>query len=102
MKLPSSVKIGVYTYEVKEVDGPILVNGRTCTGSIAYEDLVIEILKEMPYQRKMQTLFHEIQHGLYDSVSISYEKSSEEEITDCLATGWLMLMMDNPDLLTTT
>lgn len=93
------VKIGVYDYAVKETEGPITVDRHECTGSIVYEKLEINILTNRAEQKKMQTLMHEITHGIIHSYRIPLSDDDLEEITDRFATGFMQVIRDNPALI---
>ncbi len=47
----------------------------------------------------VDTVLHEISHGLYRAAGLD-KKSSEENIVTAMATGWTQVFRDNPALLT--
>jgi hypothetical protein len=98
MNIPSKVKIGIYEYDIVETDKPLLLNGRECSGIIHYNDLKIEIKSDMPKQKKVQSLWHEIFHGITKDWDVNLN-GDEEDAVDRLATGVIQVLKDNPLLL---
>jgi hypothetical protein len=46
----------------------------------------------------LDTVLHEIGHGIYRTFGLE-RKSSEEAVVSAMATGWVMVFRDNPELL---
>lgn len=95
----SKVKIGGYTYKINlKPKEEIIINKVECRGAIHFETLEIDIQQDLCNQRKLQTLFHEIQHGLDEFYRINYKSTEEEEIDEILANVWSQIFIDNPEL----
>lgn len=82
------IKIKDYEYEIKEVDitekdfqtddGDVRLYGQTI-----YQEQVIKLYKDLPYQRKRNTLIHELTHAFHDVYLSSQhikDKFDEEDI----------------------
>jgi hypothetical protein len=98
LRIPKTIKIGERIYDVKETDAVIVVDGEECSGSIEYSKTELLIKRDMSDSAKAQTLFHEIQHGICRHFRMTFKDFGEEFIVDNLASGWLMVLRDNPDL----
>ena len=98
MKIPDKVKIGPYTYSVELTDGPIIVGGRECNGSIEYENLKIRILNKSAEQIQITTFLHEVYHGIVRLHGIAFRTWDDEEIIDYTAIGWHQVIIDNPEM----
>lgn len=98
MQIPEKIKIGIYEYVVKEVDSPIIIDNQLCKGSIAYDDLVINIKNSIPYDKKIQTLWHEIIHGIIRDWGVNINGDDEESKVDWISTGIVQVIKDNPEL----
>jgi len=96
--MKDKVKVGIFTYTISEVDGPIVLNGRECDGVVVYDDLKIEILKDRAPMKKLQTLAHEIVHAIVREHYIDLREDNTEKTVDALATGFLQVILDNPNL----
>ncbi len=94
--LPESIKIGCYEYEIKETDEPIIVDGRTCMGSIAYHTHIILVKKsDISEQQKEQTFWHEVVHGIINYRQVNPQKDDPETLVEELALGLYGIMKQN-------
>lgn len=99
MNIPDKVKIGGYTYKITlRPKDSIIVDGTVSRAAIHFETNEIDIQEDLNYQRKVQTLFHEIQHGIDEYYRIDYEHMETEERCEMLANVWSQILFDNPDL----
>lgn len=81
-------KIKNYEYEIKEVDDTekdFFTNNNELRiyGQTDYEKQLIRIYKDLPYQRKRDTLIHELTHAFHDVYLASQhikDKFDEEDI----------------------
>lgn len=99
--LPTSIKIGIYNYEVIETNdiGMLLLDGQQCVGTIRYDELQIHVDKNRTPARKEQTLMHEIVHGIIIEHDVPIEdRDNYEEIVDKFSIGILQVLKDNPEL----
>lgn len=82
------IKIKNYEYEIKEVEKEekgfkTEDNDLRLYGQTNYEEQVIKIYKNLPYQRKRDTLIHELTHAFHDVYLASQhvkDKFDEEDI----------------------
>lgn len=93
-----NVRIGIYTYEVIETDKPILIENRLCSAQIDYEKLEILIDSASPEQKKKQSLWHEIVHGIVREWDIDLDNDTEEQKVERLSIGILQVLKDNPEV----
>lgn len=98
--LPEKIKIGGYQYKVNlKPKESIIVNETICRAAIHFETNEIDIQENINVKRKLQTLFHEIQHGINEYYRINYRKTDEEELAELLANTWCQVLLDNPELI---
>jgi hypothetical protein len=86
------VKIGCYRYVVKEVKSVNKFEPRK--GEIDYYEKVIRLDEDMSTDDKLETLLHEIVHGIDDFMDVGLEEDQVKK----LGHGLAMVFMDNPDL----
>lgn len=94
MKLPKSVKVGPYTFEIVETAD---LGGREI-GHCDKNNLRICIDPNLPDDKKKNTLIHEILHAIYEVWAID-DDSKEEPVVNALASGLQTVFKDNPKLL---
>jgi len=86
------VKIASCIYKVIE---QVISNDENHVGVIYPHKLEIYIEKRLPQARKIQTLIHEIVHGIlfeYGDIKLSEQK------VDAIASGIAQVLKDNPKL----
>lgn len=86
------MKIGCYRYEVKEVKSVNKFEARK--GEIDFYEKVIRLDEDMSPNDKLETLLHEIVHGIDDFMDVGLEENQVKK----LGHGLAMVFMDNPDL----
>lgn len=97
--IPNVVKIGIYSYSIEEIPGPIVINENVVAEAyIDHENLQIKLLDSLVPQRKIQRLMHEVEHGIERHYAIDFHNDSKEDIVDWLAVGHIQVVLDNPDL----
>lgn len=96
MKMPEDIKIGAFVYSVEYIQG--LRDGeRKLDGHIDTSQSLIRVEAEMSDQAKVQTILHEVLHGI--NVEIGRPKmNNKERYIDALAFGIYRVLRDNPDL----
>ena len=98
LELPNSIRIGPYTFDVNERDEK-WHRTHNDYGSMILEDLMINVVTEdRPAMFVLDTLVHEINHGIWSVWNLN-DNDSEERVVAVMATGWLAVLRDNPDLL---
>jgi hypothetical protein len=101
LKIPESIKIGCYTYKIELTDKPIVV-GDKCNyvGRTDYKSRIISIANDIETSYQIQTLFHEIIHGIFEYFYIPDNEltpDNYEKIVDCISKGIVSLMQDNKE-----
>ena len=94
LKIPNSIRIGGTEYAV--VNTPNLNDGiNLAYGFVDYEKSLIHITSttELSEDRKMETLLHEILHGIIYHRSMRVD--GEEELVENLAKGLSQVLFDN-------
>ena len=87
---PTSLRIGPFdiAVEIKEDIGDDWGNYKHGIG--------IELARAQPSAIfALDTAMHEINHGIYHTFGLN-EDSNEEAIVTAMATGWAMVLRDNP------
>ena len=94
MKIPESVRIGGVEYEILYV--PNLNDGvNVAYGHIDFDDCLIELSDTYgtSHQKRCQTLWHEILHGIRNHAGLAIE--NEEEVVEMFAKGIYQVLQDN-------
>lgn len=101
MNIPEKIRISGIDYAVELTDGPVVVDGRQCYGSIEYEGHRILLDKNLGDHAQMCcTLLHEVFHGIVRDRMIDFGESVDEEIVvEAFARGLYQVLADNPDLM---
>ena len=76
----------------------ITLNGVEVNGLIKPSQIEIHIGNSLPKQFYCKTLMHEIVHAIMLNYSLDIDEAEEERFVDCMASGVLTVMRDNPDL----
>jgi len=92
MQLPSEVKIGPVTYEIRE-EARTAVEGNY--GSILYSDSLITLMPGQSPVQKQITLWHEMLHGILRAAG---EIEHDEKVIISLSHGIVQLLQENPAL----
>ena len=92
MKLPKKIKIGPKTYAVV-VSDVLKYNSFKATHN--YDKSLIQVEENHPPGVDLvDSLWHEILHGLFDQYEI--KTPEEEQFVSCLAHGITAIFVDNP------
>lgn len=70
-------------------------------GCVDFGKEIIFINKNVSEQRKLRTLWHEINHIIVYDYNVGYEGGTfdEERVVDCFSKGFVQIIEDNPQLL---
>lgn len=94
--IPNSVKINHINYDVKVTDKPIIINNSSnYAGCIDFEKSEIKINSSLSKYKKIETLWHEILHGIVDLYNMNFKEDDEERIVDLIAKGVLSVLQNN-------
>ena len=74
MIIPKKIKIGKFTFNVKEK--LLLIKGENISGKINYGNLNLIIKSGMVDRAKEDTFFHEIAHGILKELEFNHPKIS--------------------------
>jgi hypothetical protein len=88
------VKIGAITYAIT-IDDTLGDSG--FAGQIRYQRCTIVINGDLKPQFAMQTLWHEVIHGIMTNAGIPHEDQTEP-LVNALAYGVLQVIVDNPGI----
>ena len=91
------VKIGEYIYKVEYSKN----TGSSSIGYINYEKGLIKIKNTLHRRKQIETLLHEIVHGILDYYMLRkvIDQSYEEYFVDVMAKALHVLLRDNPHLI---
>ena len=91
------VKIGNYDYKKNFTDKTLVFECQECKGIIDYNFHEILINNKVQDKQGMvQTLLHEVLHGLVNERKIDFN-SDEENVIDELSIAFLQIIIDNPN-----
>lgn len=91
MQLPKAIKVGPFTYQVREW------NGGGDHGACDSDELVISVDSTKPTEQIKNTLLHEILHAVWYVWGLN--KPNEEAAVNALANGLQTVFRDNPKLI---
>lgn len=77
-------------------------SNNTLCGQITHEKLTIEIDSAMPYEKQLESIFHEVIHGIFWKMSISQDDEIRKDVEDTvisLNTGITCFIRDNPEFI---
>jgi hypothetical protein len=97
--MPEKAKVGPFIYSLIEDDGPLVLNGRTCTGTQSSEKQEIRLLTGRALQRRQQTFVHEILHAIHNYRGFEPSKNDSETISHEFGRGFLLVAKQNPELI---
>lgn len=99
MIMPRKVRIDTVDYSVEQIP-KLIVDGRGVDGCITYSKHLIEIEPEIQDEQGMvQTMWHEILHGIMHERALSFKDTSEETLIDELSKGIYQVVKDNTEFI---
>jgi hypothetical protein len=98
MILPEYIKIGYKKYKVRNLDKNV---GDLCQafGATSHNESLIFSDDTRDERENLNTLVHEVLHGVCFVFSLGKSKEEEEQIVNLLANGLVGVLIDNPELL---
>lgn len=81
-----------YTVEPFETDVD-----RNLMGRLAYDTAQIYVRKDLPIDKKYETLLHEVLHAVYMNAGLQ-QGDDEEKIVTALSSGLYQFLKDNKDV----
>lgn len=95
-----TIRIGTFNYKVIFNDYPILLNNQEVYGLITYDKHEIKINNSLgDKQHQVQTLLHEVLHGIIREYDVDIKDLDEEILVDKLSTALYQLLKDNNELI---
>lgn len=103
-KRPTALRIVNKTYDLQfddvSEDSDLNWQGSPAMGMCDHETLEILIQENLPPEEELETIIHEILHGIFYRMRVPIKDSNiEEEIVDRLGAGLAQVFVENPDLL---
>ena len=92
------IEIDGCNFEVMYTKEPIIVDNKTCYGSIDYDTSIISIDANVSEYTKNVSLLHEVIHGILDSRGF-HEESSDEELVEQVARCLYSTLLHSPELI---
>lgn len=80
MKIPKKVKIGIYTYKIKEVEDLKDEKNNPCWGLCEHSEHTIYLKKGMIEPRLSEVFLHECLHGIEESFGIDLGEKKVNQI----------------------
>ena len=91
------IEIDGCNFEVMYSKEPIIVDNKTCYGSIDYDSATILIDDDVADYTKNVSLLHEIVHGILDARGF-YKESADEDFVEQVARCLYSTLLHSPDL----
>lgn len=96
MKIPKKLKIGGFIYKISRDTN--VADHSSSFGTTINGRQVINITRDVPFQKQEQTLLHEILHAVwfvYGLKEAGYKSEQQEHIVDALSHGIYQVLKDN-------
>lgn len=93
--LPDSVKVGPFVYAIRKLDR---LSDEDNWGECDSGTLTISLKRAQPSPVfALDSLMHEVGHAIWKLFALG-DENKEETAVAALATGWVMVLTDNPAL----
>ncbi len=88
------IKISGINYSVNGFDTDV---DRNLMGRLSYDTAQIHIRNDLPIDKKMETLLHEVMHAVYMNAGLQ-PGDEEEKVVTALSSGVYQFLKDNKDV----
>ena len=92
--MTSMIKIAGIDYTVDEFETDV---DRNLMGRLAYDTAQIYIRKDLPLDKKLETVLHEVMHAVYMNAGLQ-QGDEEEKVVTALSSGVYQFLKDNKDV----
>ena len=95
MKIPSTIKIGGYNYNIERVDEAFVCDGDVCHGSHNFSDLKLRVSNVGCSEYQDTVFVHELTHGI---IAVYCANQKDEEFVEQFSKGLYQVIIDNPEI----
>lgn len=92
--MTGTIKISGIDYSVDGFDTDV---DRNLMGRLSYDTAQIYIRNDLPIDKKMETLLHEVMHAVYMNSGLQ-PGDEEEKVVTALSSGVYQFLKDNKDV----
>lgn len=92
--MTDTIKISGIDYSVNGFDTDV---DRNLMGRLSYDTAQIYIRNDLPIDKKMETLLHEVMHTVYMNAGLQ-PGDEEEKVVTALSSGVYQFLKDNKDV----
>lgn len=100
--MPKTVKIGPYVYTVSRDEAALRQHEHNRNGGVRgctdHQALTIFVGPDLAPGMQRQTLWHEVKHAIVDSMTMSFDKRTDEDWIGRTSPSELAVLRANPDL----
>ena len=92
--MTDTINIAGISYSVESFETDV---DRNLMGRLAYDTAQIYVRKDLPIDKKLETLLHEVIHAVYMNAGLQ-PGDDEEKIVTALSSGIYQFLKDNKDV----
>lgn len=97
MKIPDTIKIGGFTYDIKRTDGPFVSNaGSALDGEHDFAKKIITVSGNGCAEYQELVFLHEVCHGIIENYAST--ERQDEGFVEAFSKGLYQVAVDNPEV----
>lgn len=98
MKIPKTVKVAGYLYQVERCDSPFPVDTEICDGVHTFSEQKIKVAQVGTEIYQNTVFLHELVHAIIGSYCADIKDQLNEAFTEQFSKGLYQVIVDNPNI----